>query len=189
MAAEAKRQASISTTTATDEASTMLTTKRKPATRRRNPGRRVHGADGVDAGRAGRGDGRAAQARQRTVQRPSERDRGDGSILARVFGNSPDFWLNVQRRSDLWEAMHPPRTRADQTCPTADSRRMSPAVVTPARPGSRRLPGFARYATKRSHNPLSNTSRTSASGPSFSATNSFRPSIVPTFREIEDECR
>jgi addiction module HigA family antidote len=30
-------------------------------------------------------------------------------ILARVFGNSPDFWLNVQRRSDLWEAMHSPR--------------------------------------------------------------------------------
>ena len=25
-------------------------------------------------------------------------------ILARVFGNSADFWLNVQRRSDLWEA-------------------------------------------------------------------------------------
>src|SRR5450759_1399475 len=31
--------------------------------------------------------------------------------LARVFGNSPDFWLNVQRRSDLWEAMHSPRER------------------------------------------------------------------------------
>ena len=30
-------------------------------------------------------------------------------ILARVFGNSPDFWLNVQRRTDLWEAMHSPR--------------------------------------------------------------------------------
>ena len=27
-------------------------------------------------------------------------------ILAHVFGNSPDFWLNVQRRGDLWEAMH-----------------------------------------------------------------------------------
>lgn len=27
-------------------------------------------------------------------------------ILARVFENSPDFWLNVQRRTDLWEAMH-----------------------------------------------------------------------------------
>ena len=24
-------------------------------------------------------------------------------ILARVFGNSPDFWLNMQRRGDLWE--------------------------------------------------------------------------------------
>ena len=23
-------------------------------------------------------------------------------ILARVFGNSPEFWLNVQRRSDQW---------------------------------------------------------------------------------------
>ena len=32
-------------------------------------------------------------------------------ILARVFGNSPDFWLNVQRRSDLWEALHSPRDR------------------------------------------------------------------------------
>ena len=32
-------------------------------------------------------------------------------ILSRVFGNSPDFWLNVQRRNDLWEAMHSPRER------------------------------------------------------------------------------
>jgi antitoxin HigA-1 len=32
-------------------------------------------------------------------------------ILARVFGNSAEFWLNVQRRTDLWEAMHSPRER------------------------------------------------------------------------------
>ena len=32
-------------------------------------------------------------------------------ILARVFGNTPDFWLNVQRRSDLWAAMNSPRER------------------------------------------------------------------------------
>ena len=32
-------------------------------------------------------------------------------ILGRVFGNSPDFWLNVQRRNDLWEAMNSPRER------------------------------------------------------------------------------
>ena len=32
-------------------------------------------------------------------------------ILARVFGNSADFWLNVQRRNDLWEALHSPERR------------------------------------------------------------------------------
>jgi addiction module HigA family antidote len=33
-------------------------------------------------------------------------------ILGRVFGNSPDFWLNVQRRSDLWKALHDPAERS-----------------------------------------------------------------------------
>ncbi len=33
-------------------------------------------------------------------------------ILARVFGNSPDFWLNIQRRSDLWAAMNDSEERA-----------------------------------------------------------------------------
>ena len=32
-------------------------------------------------------------------------------ILARVFGNSAEFWLNVQRRSDLWQAMNSPKER------------------------------------------------------------------------------
>lgn len=33
-------------------------------------------------------------------------------ILARVLGTSPDFWLNIQRRSDLWNALNDPRDRA-----------------------------------------------------------------------------
>ena len=33
-------------------------------------------------------------------------------ILARVFGNSAAFWLNIQRRNDLWQAMHAPDERA-----------------------------------------------------------------------------
>ena len=32
-------------------------------------------------------------------------------MLARVFGNSADFWLNMQRRIDLWEALHSPERR------------------------------------------------------------------------------
>jgi addiction module HigA family antidote len=32
-------------------------------------------------------------------------------MLARVFGNSADFWLNVQRRIDLWDALHSPKRR------------------------------------------------------------------------------
>ncbi len=42
---------------------------------------------------------------RRTVTAPT------ALILARVFGNSPEFWLNVQRRTDLWEATHSPRER------------------------------------------------------------------------------
>ena len=44
-------------------------------------------------------------------------------ILARVFGNSPDFCLNVQRRSNLGEAMHSPRERLqiDRARPLADA--------------------------------------------------------------------
>ena len=30
-------------------------------------------------------------------------------ILARVFGNTAEFWLNTQRRTDLWEALHTPK--------------------------------------------------------------------------------
>jgi addiction module HigA family antidote len=42
-------------------------------------------------------------------------------IPARVFGNSPDFWLNVQRRSDLWDPMHSPRERIERARPLTDA--------------------------------------------------------------------
>jgi addiction module HigA family antidote len=49
-------------------------------------------------------------------------------ILARVFGNSADFWLNTQRRTDLWEALNTPkrRTRIQRAKPIA-ARRMAVA--------------------------------------------------------------
>lgn len=33
-------------------------------------------------------------------------------MLARVFGNSPQFWLNLQQQVDLWEAMNDPKRSA-----------------------------------------------------------------------------
>jgi addiction module HigA family antidote len=40
-------------------------------------------------------------------------------MLARAFGNTPEFWLNVQRRTDLWEALNTPerRKRIDRARP------------------------------------------------------------------------
>ena len=32
-------------------------------------------------------------------------------MLSRVFGNSAEFWLNTQRRTDLWDALHTPARR------------------------------------------------------------------------------
>lgn len=33
-------------------------------------------------------------------------------LLAKVFENTPDFWLNMQRRSDLWVALNTPKRKA-----------------------------------------------------------------------------
>ncbi len=33
-------------------------------------------------------------------------------MLATVFGNTADFWLNLQRRNDLWKALNTPKRRA-----------------------------------------------------------------------------
>ena len=32
-------------------------------------------------------------------------------ILARVFDNSSEFWLNIQRRMDLWTALNSPQEK------------------------------------------------------------------------------
>ncbi len=75
---------------------------------------------------------------RRTVTAPT------ALMLARVFGNSPDFWLNGQRRSDLWEATHSPRERKRiKPCSTPDSRVMC-ALTTPAGPAHRRVPAVWR---------------------------------------------
>jgi len=89
----------------------MLTTKRKPA---------GMGEVLVEEFMQPLGLTQAALAAAMGVQRKHVNELCNGKrtvtaptalILARVFGNTPDFWLNVQRRSDLWEAMNSPRER------------------------------------------------------------------------------
>lgn len=33
-------------------------------------------------------------------------------ILARTLGTTPDFWLNLQRRNEIWNALNSPERRA-----------------------------------------------------------------------------
>ncbi len=33
-------------------------------------------------------------------------------MLAKVFENTPDFWLNMQRRIDIWSVLHTPARKA-----------------------------------------------------------------------------
>jgi addiction module HigA family antidote len=54
-------------------------------------------------------------------------------ILARVFGNSPDFWLNVQRRSDLWEAMNSPVSAPESNVQSRWGPRRDPQLHRPKR--------------------------------------------------------
>ena len=51
-------------------------------------------------------------------------------ILARVFGNSADFWLNTQRRTDLWNALNTPKrlTRIQRAKPIRKSFQRARAV-------------------------------------------------------------
>lgn len=37
--------------------------------------------------------------------------------LARLFGNSPEFWLNAQRAVDLWEAARAAKDKLDRITP------------------------------------------------------------------------
>ena len=30
-------------------------------------------------------------------------------MLATVFGNTPNFWLNLQQRNDIWSALYSPK--------------------------------------------------------------------------------
>src|SRR6266702_3947031 len=115
MAAEARRRDSISTITAIDETRVveveqdMLMTKRKPATVGEILVEEFMQPLGLTQG----GLAAAMGVQRKHVNELCNNRRSvtapTALILARVFGNTAEFWLNVQRRNDLWEALRDPR--------------------------------------------------------------------------------
>ncbi len=40
-----------------------------------------------------------------------------GTEIARLFGNTPEFWLNAQRAVDLWDAAQAAHTKLERIQP------------------------------------------------------------------------
>ena len=114
----------------------MLMTKRKPATvgeimveefmRPR-----------VDPGRSGRGDGRAAQACERAVQRPSERNGGDGPHPRPHIRQQPRLLAErATAQRPVGGDAQPQGPGADRTRPSAQTR----VSLPPRRPAPQQPP-------------------------------------------------
>ena len=87
----------------------MLTTKRKPATVAEILTEEFMGPMGLTQGALAEAMGVQRKHVNELCNNRRNVTAATALILARVFGNSPEFWLNVQRRSDIWEAMNSPK--------------------------------------------------------------------------------
>jgi antitoxin HigA-1 len=112
MARAARRTEFIWTITATDESEAeMLTTKRKPATVGEILTEEFMQPMGLTQGALAEAMGVQRKHVNELCGNRRNVTAATALILARVFCNSPEFWLNVQRRSDLWEVMNTPKER------------------------------------------------------------------------------
>jgi plasmid maintenance system antidote protein VapI len=57
-------------------------------------------------------------------------------VLEKVFNTPTEFWLNLQRQVDLWEAVNSQRTRARVAKATAYKVRATGKVVRATKPAS-----------------------------------------------------
>ena len=89
----------------------MLTTKRKPASVGEILIEEFMGPMGLTQGALAEAMGVQRKHINELCKNRRNVTAATALILPCAFGNSPDFWLNVQRRSDLWEAMHRPKER------------------------------------------------------------------------------
>jgi addiction module HigA family antidote len=89
----------------------MLTTKRKPATSAEILTEEFMDPIGLTQGALAEAMGVQRKHVNELCNNRRNVTAATALILARVFGNGPHFWLNVQRRSDLWKAMNIPKER------------------------------------------------------------------------------
>jgi antitoxin HigA-1 len=110
MARAERRTAFIWTITATDEnEAKMLTTKRKPITVGEILTEEFMEPMGLTQGALAEAMGVQRKHVNELCGNRRNVTAATALILARVFGNSPDFWLNVQRRNDFWQVMNTPK--------------------------------------------------------------------------------
>ena len=102
----------ISITTATDEAHEMITTRQQPI----SAGEMITTEFLKPLGLTQDGLANAMMVSRKTVNELCNNKRtitvDTALILAKVFGNTADFWLNLQKRNDIWKALHSPQRKA-----------------------------------------------------------------------------
>jgi len=107
-----KLKTCISITTATDEEEGMITTNRQPV----SVGEMIITEFLGPLNLTQDGLAKVMMVSRKTVNELCNNKRtitvDTALILAKVFGNSPDFWLNLQKRNDIWNVMHSPTRKA-----------------------------------------------------------------------------
>jgi addiction module HigA family antidote len=111
MGSVARRGASISTITAIGEVNAMRISERKPVSVGEILREEYLGPLGLTQAQLAEAMGVPRKHVNELCRDRRAVTADTALILGRVFGTSADFWLNVQRRTELWQAMSTPERR------------------------------------------------------------------------------
>ena len=90
----------------------MILTKRKPVTVGEMLTEEFMLPMGIDQGQLAKALGVARKTVNELCNNKTSVTADTALMLAKVFGNSAEFWLNLQKRNDLWNAMHSKKSLA-----------------------------------------------------------------------------
>ncbi|NOQ70021.1 MAG: HigA family addiction module antidote protein [Gammaproteobacteria bacterium] len=84
----------------------MIITKRKPVSIGEMLTEEFMGPLNIDQGQLAKALGVARKTVNELCNNKTGITADTALMLATVFGNTAEFWLNLQKRNDLWNAMH-----------------------------------------------------------------------------------